>query len=195
VGDHWYREADRGYFKIFGAGDESTFILHMGPSSESAAIKRLQRGDIVASGGISHWGGAISWRKISSGLDDGWIPEHNLARARPRMLGSSIIPAAGSCSGHAPVWLTSWTDKVVRVSLFPGRAELGIAAVQATLERRTSMLTASAGGMTVDLLITSEACALVQGQSQVGVAGTMIVTEQSGKRLLSGCCQADPAAF
>ena len=161
AGDHWYKEADRGYFRIFSTGEESTIALHTDPSPESTVVKRVQRGDIVVSGGISHWGGAVSWRKITSGLDDGWIPEHNLARAMPRLLGSSTIPAAGTCTGHAPVWKTTWTEKLVHISLFPGRTDLGIVAVLATPEQRASMLTASTSGMSVDLIVTSEACALV----------------------------------
>lgn len=195
AGDHWYKEADRGYFRIFSTGEESAIALHTDPSPESTVVKRVQRGDIVVSSGISHWGGAISWRQITSGLNDGWIPEHNLARAMPRLLGSSTIPAAGTCTGHAPVWTATWTEKTVHVSLFPGRTDLGIAAVLATPEQRASMLTASASGMSVDLIVTSEACALVQGQSAAGTRGALIVTDPSGKRLLSGCCQAEPEAF
>ena len=196
AGQHlWKKEADRGYFKIFGVEDEAAIILHKDPSSESSVIKRLHRGDIVVSDGTSHWGGAISWRRIMSELDDGWIPERNLVRARPRLLGSSLIPAAGTCWGYDPAWTASWTDKLVHVSLFPGRAELNIGAVMATPERRASMLTAAAAGLSVDFIHTSEACAPVQGQSLVGTTGVLIVTEQSGKRLLSGCCEAAAAAF
>lgn len=196
AGQHlWKKEADRGYFKIFGVEDEAAITLHKDPSSESSVIKRLHRGDIVVSDGTSHWGGAISWRRIMSGLDDGWIPERNLVRARPRLLGSSLIPAAGICWGHDPAWTASWTDKLIHVSLFPGRAELNISAVMATSERRTSLLTASAAGLSVDYIHTNEACAPVQGQSLVGTTGVLIVTEQSGKRLLSGCCEAAAAAF
>ena len=196
AGQHlWKKEADRGYFKIFSVEVEAAITLHKDPSSESSVIKPLHRGDIVVSDGTSHWGGAISWRRIMSGLDDGWIPERNLVRARPRLLGSSLIPAAGTCWGHAPAWKASWTDKLVQISLFPGRTELGIGAVLATQEPRTAMLAASAGGLSVEFVYTSEACAPVQGQSLVGTTGVLIVTEQSGKRLLSGCCEASPAAF
>ncbi len=194
-GDHWVMPSDRGYFKIFSVEDESTIIMHADPSPQSAAVKRLQRGDIVISDGVSHWGGASSWQRISSGSNTGWILQRYLVRARPRLLGTSIIPAAGSCSGHTPSWTAAWTDHLLRVSLFPGRAEIGIGAVMGTQEGQVSMLSGSANGMTVDLVVGSDACPLVQGQSPVGMSGTLIVTEQSGKRLLSGCCQAEPAAF
>jgi hypothetical protein len=68
-------------------------------------------------------------------------------------------------------------------------------AVLESREQLASMLTASTGEMSVDLVLTAEACALVQGQILTGTAGTMIVTEQSGKRLFSGCCEAAPEAF
>ncbi len=194
-GDHWYHPSDRGYFKIFSARDEPALTVRRDPSPESAAVKQLRRGDIVVSDGITHWGGAFNWQKISSGSEAGWIPQRNLIRARPRVLGASTIPVAGSCSGHTPPWGASWSDKLVRVSLFPGRAEIAISEVLAAQEPRISMLTGSTSEIAVDLVVTSEACALVQGQSPVGVTGTLIVTDQSGKRLLSGCCQADPAAF
>ena len=194
-GEHLLRPSDRGYFKIFSAEHESSIIMHADPSPGSAAVKRLQRGDIVISDGVSHWGGASSWQSISSGSNTGWIPQRYLIRTRPRLLGTSNLPAAGSCSGHTPPWTASWTDRLLRVSLFPGRAEISIGAVMATQERQISMLTGSANGMIVDLVVGSDACPLVQGQSPVGMSGTLIVTEQSGKRLLSGCCQAEPAAF
>lgn len=195
TGDLWQREADRGYFRVFSINNETAITLYKAPSFESAVVKRLRRGDIVASDGVSRWGGPISWRRISSGLSDGWIPERNLARARPRLLGASTIPAAGSCSGHAPAWTASWTGRLVRISLFPGRAELGITGVLSSQEQHASMLTASTDPMSVDLVLTAEACALVQGQILTGRTGMIIVEEPSGKRLLSGCCEAAPEAF
>lgn len=194
-GDHWVRLSDREYFKIFSVEDESTIVMHADPSPESPVVKRLQRGDIVISDGVSHWGGASGWQRIFSGSDSGWIPQRYLIRARPRLLGTSIVPAAGSCSGYSPPWTASRTDRLLRVSLFPGRVEISLGTVMASQEPQVSMLSGSASGMTVDLVVGSDACPLVQGHSPVGMSATLIVTEQSGKRLLSGCCQAEPAAF
>jgi hypothetical protein len=84
---------------------------------------------------------------------------------------------------------------MLRLSLFPGREQIAIAHSTSSAQSQTSLLSAKSASLAADLIQTAEACSPVQGRYLFGTFGALVLTDETGKRLLSGCCQADAAAF
>lgn len=187
--------ADRGYFRIFNLEDGAVLDLRSAPSPTAPILKQLRSGEIVASAGISHWGGDISWREVTSDHRDGWIPQRHLKRARLRLIAGTSLPVAGLCRGYEPPWALSWSEQQVQLALFPGRETLNVRTAVAAGDTRAALLTAASAGRVVELVSTGESCSLAAGTSPVGTSGYVIVTGQDGKRLRAGCCEATEAAF
>lgn len=189
------KSGDMGYFRIFSATNDESIKLYAGSSETSEVLKQLKTGDIVASAGISRWGGAVSWRKVTYDLTDGWVLQRYLLRARVRVIGKTSLPIAGICRGYDPPWALSWTEDQSQLALFPGRQTLKNQFVTAAEKTDVTLLIASSETLSMEFVSTTQRCALVAGKSLVGTSGFIILTDAQGTSLRAGCCQATTETF
>lgn len=188
-------QSESGYFRISEDWEGEALVLHAEPSATSRAIKPLRVGDIVASAGITRWGGPSVWQQITSDLTEGWVPKRILMPILPATIEGTVTPSAGSCWGSVPTWSMSWNRSALHVWLFPGDQNFDLSSVEAKSNNQTSLLIAQSGNGSFEFIHTGEACAPVEGNGRSGRTGILILRSGSNVRFLTGCCQADASAF
>jgi len=132
------------------------------------------------------------WGRIIWGEGDGWVDLRGLDPAELPLLPDSAIPIGLLCLGTEPFWdvrVVSGTKmRIRRLDGVTAMAEIGGAAASRTGNGFPAMVWGDGGGLAARLLLRPGECSDGASSRIYGWVGDVVIVEEGGQSLLSGCC-------
>jgi len=177
-------------YDVTGVSRDDTLNLRAGPSIGFQVIGKLQPGatgiEVVDTDSSGDWG------LINIGERPGWVALRYLVRAPGQ-------PAQGpprnlSCSGTEPFWSFGLApDRSASLTRLDGEIAFdNVLAVTSENRPDRHALFADGGDIVVTAMVGRNLCSDAMSERAYGLGIDLLITEETGVRVYSGCCSVAP---